>query len=426
MSYFRVSMDAVNRCKNSVKEIAGKDPMFSSAFQTLTGLRQSLLQFNEELTEKINRLRDVADHLESSIRDLDDEIDTCKENIKSLREQKTAYRNLLDGNNDEGIKYLLSQINSEIADEKENLSQLRAEIDESENVLRRVKSMISSLTNNQNSIESEISMVEEIFGAIEDVQRESRSAAESVISSLTKINSLINQYLRTRVELSGFSLGDTSVMQISPAGGHQVQKSDTQFEKISLKSEDHQIELDDNGRITSYDGKSFGGVYRSYVDRLNCTSAESWSLGHYEGAKGESKYIPSAYSAKGLKVIEILKDFGLDGIEYRNAEPDFEVCCVTSLKISDMTDDRESNFASADKELAKLWNEEGREGKTDWRQKDIKEYRTKNLLTWHEKCDTETMVLVRREINLYFKHSGGVSECAARDAMGNIEGGFDE
>ena len=53
-------------------------------------------------------------------------------------------------------------------------------------------------------------------------------------------------------------------------------------------------------------------------------------------------------------------------------------------------------------------------------------YRKANRLTWHEKCDAKTMVLVRSEINLYFQHSGGCAECKRRDSAGAEDGGFDE
>ena len=84
------------------------------------------------------------------------------------------------------------------------------------------------------------------------------------------------------------------------------------------------------------------------------------------------------------------------------------------------------NFSQADIELAKAWNLGNRDGRTDWKARDVLNYRKANRLTWHEKCDTETMVLVRFEINLFFKHSGGCSECRVRDGGEFDGGGFDE
>ena len=95
------------------------------------------------------------------------------------------------------------------------------------------------------------------------------------------------------------------------------------------------------------------------------------------------------------------------------------------LKIKGMTGDRDVNFPQADEELAKIWNFEERDSKTNWTARDVYKYRKANKLTWHEKCDMETMVLVRTEINEFFKHSGGCAECNARDAY-NEGDDFDE
>ena len=166
-------------------------------------------------------------------------------------------------------------------------------------------------------------------------------------------------------------------------------------------------------------------------------SDENPILGHYEGIRGESKYIPSRRSAEGVVVTDILLRYGLDGINYRNAEPDFEPCSEAVVKIPAMTENRENftndagetvsgNFSQADLELAKIWNLERKEGIRNWEAKDVFDYRRANRLTWHEKCDTETMVLVPFEINFYFNHIGGCSECRVRDAVGNDGGDFDE
>ena len=66
-------------------------------------------------------------------------------------------------------------------------------------------------------------------------------------------------------------------------------------------------------------------------------------------------------------------------------------------------------------------------GKDNWSAIEVDEYRRLHKLTWHEKADTETMVLVRTEINDFFKHIGGVSECKKRDSnKSNFGGEFDE
>ena len=84
------------------------------------------------------------------------------------------------------------------------------------------------------------------------------------------------------------------------------------------------------------------------------------------------------------------------------------------------------NFSQADVELSKAWNLGKREERSNWKEEDVFNYRKANNLTWHEKCDTETMVLVPFAINHYFKHSGGCSECRVRDGAAYDGGDFDE
>lgn len=188
-----------------------------------------------------------------------------------------------------------------------------------------------------------------------------------------------------------------------------------------------------SAEIRFYKGEPFGGKYNSYEDRLNKTLSDNdFSLGEYVGERGESKYIPSNRSAKSIIVSEKLEEYGLDGIVYINGEPDFRPCADAEVKIPNMTDDRYSrnpelgNFMQADMELAEKWNASKRTGRMDWQPRDVEEYRKQNKLTWHEKCDTRTMILVPRAIHEFFKHSGGCAECKTRDASLNDGGDFDE
>ena len=210
----------------------------------------------------------------------------------------------------------------------------------------------------------------------------------------------------------------------------RIQRPELTKEYIS----EHQIKVDSDNHIYEYEGKKFGGKYNSYKDRIDGTSKESPILGKYNGDRGESKYIPSDRNAEGIVVIGILKKYGIDGIEYWNGEPDFEVCAVSVVKIDHMTEYRYDsdapkgmygNFTQADIKCAEMWSFEEKDGRKKWTPRDVMEYRQAHGLTWHEKCDTETMVMVRREINAYFKHVGGCSECRLRDSSVD-EGGFDE
>lgn len=168
----------------------------------------------------------------------------------------------------------------------------------------------------------------------------------------------------------------------------------------------------------------FGGKYNSYEERIDHTLSEG-KLGKYEGERGESKFIPSEETKSGIECREKLAEYGQDGIEYKNGEPIFVKVSEASVKIEGMTEHRPQNFAKADFACARLWNDQKKDGKSDWTDKDVSDWRKTNECSWHERCDTKTMDLVPRKIHDFFGHLGGVSECKVRDG-GNNRGEFDE
>lgn len=172
---------------------------------------------------------------------------------------------------------------------------------------------------------------------------------------------------------------------------------------------------------------AFNGYYTSYSDRIKHVPAECSDRGSWEGNPGESKFIPSAETDAGRMAKEALEKIGMDGIEYKNAEPDFSKCAVATVQIDSMTENREKNFDQADNKCAEQWNAIAKDGRADWTGVQVRDWRRdeKNNCSWHECCDTKTMHLVPREIHGYFTHSGGVAECLARDGK-NTGGGFDE
>lgn len=176
--------------------------------------------------------------------------------------------------------------------------------------------------------------------------------------------------------------------------------------------------------------------YTSYEDRIKYTPREDSELGIWEGERGESRFILSEETAAGAAAKQKLSEYGMDGVEYKFAEPDFSDCCEAEVKIDNMTARRENyedkngeyqqgNFFQADAKCAEQWNNTKRDGMDDWTAADVREWRRDNQCSWHECCDTSTMQLVPRDIHSVFRHSGGVAECAARDNS-NIGGVFDE
>lgn len=176
--------------------------------------------------------------------------------------------------------------------------------------------------------------------------------------------------------------------------------------------------------------------YNSYEKRLGCTPVEGSELGSWEGERGESKFIPNENTVEGEAALNKLTEKGLDGIEYKNAEPDFSECAEAIVKIDDMTQHRDDyynkngelqqgNFTQADIKCAEKWSAEAKDGKSDWTAREVNDWRHEHKCSWHERCDTRTMDLVPFEIHSHCKHLGGVSECKARDSV-DIGGIFDE
>ncbi len=175
--------------------------------------------------------------------------------------------------------------------------------------------------------------------------------------------------------------------------------------------------------ITS-DNASESDYPSSYKERIDRTPSETSDRGEWTGERGESTYIPSDEAMK-----ELLAQFGLEGIEYKDGIPDFSKCSACTVEIDNMGSTRygeDGNFAQCDAKAAEQWNKEGRDGKTDWTARDVKKWREENGYSWHERNDMKTCDLVPTKVNDYFGHLGGVAECKKRDAAQNSGGDFDE
>lgn len=176
--------------------------------------------------------------------------------------------------------------------------------------------------------------------------------------------------------------------------------------------------------------------FSSYQNRIEHTPKEGSPLGRFEGQRGESKFIPSNETSIGSEAKKELKTAGVDGIEYKNGIPDFAPVSKCTVKIDNMTGNRldyfdsngkrqKGNFTQAYEKMSVKFNEEKRDGKDDWTARDVKQYKTDNNLTVHEKNDTKTVQLVPYNIHAACSHLGGCGECNIRD--GKTEGGkFDE
>ncbi len=145
----------------------------------------------------------------------------------------------------------------------------------------------------------------------------------------------------------------------------------------------------------------YGAPYTNLRDRINQTPIEGKN-GKWEGKRGESNYVLNEpFMTKDGKTIK--------KITYKNGIPDFSECSEGEVTIDIITSNRNENFKNADKVLAELWNKIKYLGK-EWTVKDVKAYREKNNLIWHEMSNMKSMQLVPEEVHRKCSHYGGVVE----------------
>ena len=104
---------------------------------------------------------------------------------------------------------------------------------------------------------------------------------------------------------------------------------------------------------------------------------------------------------------EILVKYGIDGIPFKDGEPDFSEISKGTVQIDDFSDDRSSNFDQADEKMAE------QRGCTP---EEVAKWRKENGYTWHELKDCQTMMKVPTEVHGNIPHSGGVSEYKSQHA----------
>ena len=144
--------------------------------------------------------------------------------------------------------------------------------------------------------------------------------------------------------------------------------------------------------------------------------------GEWDSSPGNSLCRPDATTEGGRAVKEELGRVGVEGIEYRDYIPDFGPVAKETVTIDNMTSDIGTNKSQAYRAVADRWNSEGRPDKggnpkSDWTSRDVDEWKKENDLTFHECSDMKTCQFVPQSIHSYYRHSGGRSECAAKEKL---------
>lgn len=205
---------------------------------------------------------------------------------------------------------------------------------------------------------------------------------------------------------------------------------------IGSESKEAKAEIKNVGRNESFDPDKLirpsvesCDYPSSYKERLDRTPSIENPNGKWSGNRGESMFIPTDDRFR-----ELLQSKGVEGINYKDAIPDFSPIAKAKVTIQGMSQHRLSligengerivgNYEKADIECAKAWNLEQRDGKDDWTHQDVKNWREANGYTWHEDNDMKTCYLVPTIAHETCRHLGGVSEI--KKALNQI-GGFDD
>lgn len=183
-------------------------------------------------------------------------------------------------------------------------------------------------------------------------------------------------------------------------------------EKRSLKELGQQFIVNKNALRVSEKGvnvtKGYDVIpkYSTYEERLKRTPVNK---GKWDNDRGESKFVSEKPDVK-----KYLEEAEVEGVEYRNAMPDFSPFTKGEVEIPNMTSNRRRNFATADEELAKEWSTSEKK----WTKEDVADWREDNNYTWHELNDVKTMQLVPSKINGTFTHFGGVGEHNIKQKLG--------
>ena len=215
----------------------------------------------------------------------------------------------------------------------------------------------------------------------------------------------------------------------------KVDSDKLRMEDGAMKNQDKNLDNEKKDTTEFFEQKEIssneiaeGEFFTSLEDRL--TQARK-SEGTWSGEPGQSDFIPSDEKAKAA-----IENKGEKSISYdSNGEPNFHPVSEGTVKINNMTENRYTyydsngnrhagNYEQADVKLAEQWNNNAKDGRTDWTSRDVSSWVSENGLTRHECLDKQTVEYVDFSINDQCKHFGGCAECKARDNS-NVGGKFD-
>jgi hypothetical protein len=182
----------------------------------------------------------------------------------------------------------------------------------------------------------------------------------------------------------------------------------TKLEQNITSKETDNISKTDSNEVSDYSNNS-----SDVSDKARNCPIEG-NNGHWEGERGNSKwipdrdYVPQKSNPEGKTWGEIMDNHGIDGIDYKDGEPDFGEVSKGNVEIEGFSENRSDNFDKADMELAKA---------KGCSPEDVASWRKENSYTWHECRDMKSMQKVPSDTHGNMSHRGGVSEAKKSEVI---------
>ena len=188
-----------------------------------------------------------------------------------------------------------------------------------------------------------------------------------------------------------------------------------QFDGVGIE----QTDLDDSEAIEAK-GVSDIDEPELFSARATRIDLAKRSDGEWSGEVGDSELTPND---EGVR--ETMAEFGETTVGYKDGVVDFSPFSRETVQVDEMTPDIVTNRANAYRAVAEKWNKEAKDGRTNWAQTDVREWKQNENLTFHECSDLKTIQFVPANIHEACKHTGGRYEAKCRDMLAN-GGGFDD
>lgn len=134
--------------------------------------------------------------------------------------------------------------------------------------------------------------------------------------------------------------------------------------------------------------------------------------GRWDDLRGNSTWYPDRdeipknpkTNPDGLIWGQILDKYGIDGIPFKDGEPDFSAVSKGTVEIDNFSENRYGKGGNFDQACEKLAEQRG------CTKEEVKAWMKENKYTWHEKSDCKTMQKVPTEVHGNVRHEGGISE----------------